>query len=383
MAVQELEVFPQVTLDAGGYMGTRKWSLDQGDDVDAFLLMVAESHWPKNPDVVPESIEFGAFWDGAIVSMAGPHTINTLGPTPKYNKYGCVAHYRLHNMTNCWPVRYKKPWHPPGTSLSLKIRGSGQFILVSPASFHPGTKGLCQPGFPTIAQNPAVQSSIIVPVTEYHLSCDRMTLKQVNHALLTDFGGHDWDDRSGTVNADGFKIDGDVITKHFFLGAPPETLLFDGYEIDETYVPHPTDPHRYRMTAILKQRCLVDKHGDALKDCKDPDLFVGWNHDFVVLDKHGGKWLYINLLHHQNCQDSSSTNPDDDCKPRYHLQKFCNMFGTPDGHPSSDCQDTSACGSSGSEGSSFSTICADSPAINWIDGWDEDGNDDSGSFGTP
>ena len=144
MAIQELKVFPQITLSEGqGLVGTRKWAIDQTDDLGVFLHLVANSHWPaftgQTPeffDCIPYQIQSGAFFEEVVVADRGLdelRTEETMGPLPTYGKTQVVAHYALHKMTNCWPDAIPKPWHPDGTSLSLRIKGSGQFLLVSPA----------------------------------------------------------------------------------------------------------------------------------------------------------------------------------------------------------------------------------------------------------
>lgn len=356
----ELETYPQFVYDNGGQCGLRRWTLDPGDDVDNFVQTVCESHWHSNPDVLPESVEVGGFFEQVIVHAAGPHTTKTLGPPPTFNKTLVVARYRLHNLVNCWPDRIPKPWHPLGTTLTCKIRGSGEAILVNPSGFRIGGIHDCDKTTAQIGLGERDTTRIIIPITEYHISCDRMTLAQVNRAWDALGGGLDWDQRVGTVN------DVNNEDQPPFLGCPPETLLFDSYEVDETYVPSTINPHRYRLTAVMKQRDVVGNDRKPLKDCDGN--FIGWNHDFTSVTKEGAGWHYYRLRNdQQHCKNGSPGPAIDPCGPRFQLVQFCNLFGCPYG--TTDCgaandMGSIGCGAAGSEGQSFSAMCKghDTPA---------------------
>lgn len=355
MPIKELEVFPQIILSEGqGFVGTRRWSLDLKDNVNAFMNVVCRSHWPSRPDVIPVSVQSGAFWDGAIVTCHGIAKAGTMGSLPTYNKYLVVVQYALHRMTNCWPRQIPKPWHPKGTTLSLKIRGSGQYLLISPAGLRGASiasYGGCadEGGTGTIAipQQSLTQSArIIIPITEYHVTCDRMTRSQVENALILD-----WDNLNGCVNAPTNNSDGG-----YFLGAPPGTLLMDGYEIDESFACDYIEPLRYRMSAVFKQRIITDTDGVpkvvGTPDCHEP---VGWNFDYIGTGRGGEKddkgwgWRKILML------DEYS----DNMVPRYHeTVNFRSMFGgtTMYGHQTCDGQ--------GSDGSAMPNLCtASDPAL--------------------
>ena len=242
--INELEVFPQFTLsEAQGHVGVRRWTLDPCDDLAKFLRIVCKSHFPGYQDSIPVQIQTGGLWEGVVLTREHARTYETLGEPPKYGKTLVVAQYALHRMTNKWPRHLtgtdesgqpvKKPYHPPGTTLSVRVRGSGQFLLVSPAGMRTGTMNelLCTPG--TESLSASVGTRIVIPITEYHLTCDRMTLEQVNDAMRTP----SWDDYQGSVN------------KYKFMGAPPGTLLFDGYESPETFACDVDEPLRYSLTA--------------------------------------------------------------------------------------------------------------------------------------
>jgi len=310
--LQEVAVFPQITYAEGqGFVGTRKWLLDQQDNTVEFLRIVCRSHWPGQPDSVPVSVQSGAFKESVVIMRedANIRTHETLGDLAVLGKTLVVAQYALHRMTNCWPDAIPKPWHPAGTTLTLKIRGSGQFLLVTPASARAAiASAVCTPG--TQALNDSLGTRIIIPITEYHIACDRMTREQVNTA----FAVRHWDTYQGCVNSveDPYPL---------FLGAPQETLLFDGYELTETHACDVDEPNRYCLTACLKHRVIVDADGAVRRD--ENGYIIGWNHDFTPVSAAGKPtkrwaWTYIGLWDNNRCM------------PRYRPVIFNRMFGLPD-----------------------------------------------------
>ena len=325
MAIQEINVFPQTTYSEGqGQIGVRKWVLDPGDDIDAFTLIVCESHWPGQPDSIPIKVDTGAFYDGVLVSRdcASPRTVETLGDLPKYSKRLVVAQYALHRMTNCWPITIRKPWHPEGTTLTLRVKGSGQVLLVSPAGLR-AVPPSAYAGEEGVALGRSIGTRIIMPIAEYHITCDRMTEEQVDTAQARGGGGV-WDSYLGCVNENpGWEYD--------FLNAEAGTLLFDGYELTESNVCHPTDSRRWKFTAVLKRRLVLDESGLPVLDCDG--IAIGWNHDFVNVggQKQWG-WRYIKMLNSKrSCEESSAASDsgatNGDIKPRYPDKIFEYLFG--------------------------------------------------------
>lgn len=330
MPIKELGVFPQFTVSEGqGFVGTRQWSIDHGDDVETFVQLVCNSHWPNKPDVIPISVQCGKFFEDSNMRrpLADPNRyLSTMGELPQYGSYRVVAQYALHKMTNCWPEKIPKPWHPPGTTLTLQTRGAGQVLIVSPAGMLPSPRPFtdCANAVPTTALS-ALSATIIVPVTEYHITCDLMTLDQVNVALSTlkEDEPSQWDLFDGCVN------DGD------FLGAPPGTVLMDGFEIGESFACSYFNPNRYRMTVCFKVRIITNDDGSVREDYIGPSswspddvsnpanyLPVGWNHDFINLGDGEGKetkgWGWRTVM----MRDGSN-----DCSFRYPFINFSKIFG--------------------------------------------------------
>ncbi|MHC4092178.1 MAG: hypothetical protein ACYSVY_18225, partial [Planctomycetota bacterium] len=224
-------------------IGVRKWSLNHDDDIEGFIHAIATSHWPGNSNAIPIEIQEGALLGDKAGPVRdceeNPRTYQTFGETPEYGKRMVVAHYALHRMTNCWPDHIPKPWHPPGTTLELKVRGAGQTWLVTP-NVPIATSVLmdCNSG---IHSNAGMGTRIVLPTPEYQISCDLMTRNQVDNA----FGGNPqsqnrWDSYLGTVNG--------AHGTNPFLGAEVGTVLFEAYELTESFAANNASPHRYRLT---------------------------------------------------------------------------------------------------------------------------------------
>jgi len=178
----------------------------------------------------------------------------------------------------------------------------------------------CTPG--AAALSASVGTRVIVPIAEYHIACDRLTKAQVDDALriptqVATAGNH-WDILLGCVH-------GGANPNSAFLGAEEETLLFDGYELTETFCCDILDPVRYCLTAVFKKRILTAADGTALTDADG--LVVGWNHDYVNKQVNGvpsksWEWLYIQMMQ------------DGVCLPRYAPYDFSSLFG---GYEAQDC----------------------------------------------
>jgi hypothetical protein len=282
--IHEIPVNPQITLSEGqGYTGVREWTLDWDDSVDEFLRVVCESHWPGKPDCLPVHVSCGAYDDKVVIqqrkdSLHRDHVVETMGLLPQYSKLRVTAQYALLRINNCWPTTIPKPKHPAGTTMHLSARGSSQFLSVSPATVRapsPLMVGECQ-DLPSgaIVQN-AFGTRLIIALAEYRVTCGRMTRDQAGGVYkgFIAMNGFAWDAYQGCVNSR-------ALTQDKFLGAEDETLLFDGYEIAETAIAHPTDTLRYNLTAVLKKRTILNEDGSQALDAAGDA--VGWNHDFIA-----------------------------------------------------------------------------------------------------
>jgi hypothetical protein len=317
--IQELFVYPQVTYsESQGQIGTREWQLDANDDLQRFLYIVSNSHWPGRKGCIPIQIQCGGVWDGVVLKreIDNYRSYQTLGDLPKYGKYKVVAQYALHRMNNSWPASFgPKPYHPPGTTLNVEEKGAGQYVLASPAGMRGASPDvlLCDQGSEGIS--PGFFGRVVLPVAEYHLVCGRLTKAQLD-AIFT---RNHWDNYLGAVNYTD-PLDG----KDGLLAAPHGTLLFDGYNLKENYTCHSDQPLRYSLSAVLKRRVVLgdspgnDDDGTPIAPpyLQSDGVPVGWNHDYVNIrseDKRWG-WKFIKIWQ------------DNECVPRYRNLDFRYLF---------------------------------------------------------
>jgi hypothetical protein len=330
--IYELAVFPQYTLSEGqGLTGTRKWTIDPDNDIFDFVKKVCKSHWPGYQDCIPTSVQVGPFFDETVIKQRSqPRTILELGSLPVYGSTLVIAQYAMHRMTNCWPdFLGTKPQHPAGTTLTCRVRGSGQVVLLAPAGMRAaGMKdtecpesGRAQQGIGTSAN-----TRLLIPTTEYLLTCDRMTHLQVENAM----DSLHWDFRIGTVNND------------WFCGAEPGTMLFENWEMDETFVPDPErgESNRYRLSCVLRARVVVDENLEPVIPINDKGEVTGWNQDFILQGTQGAGWYSVKTISAAGA-----------CTPRYPFADFANMFADSPG------PDTSQCDTAGSDGGDLDDPC--------------------------
>jgi len=286
MPVQEIPVFPQWTRSQGqGLIGTRKWVVTGSPKtLHSFLLKVCQSFWPGVENAVPTIIQVGAFDEK--LKFCGSPSARLSDALPHYKETLVVAQYQYLFFTSGWPTYIKtKPYHPPGTTLALRVRGSGQFLTMPPGAFTTNAK------FGT-ALSSSENCRIVIPLTEYHITCDRMTEEQVPANMKT---------REGTVNLD------------TFIGEKPETLLFDTWELDPSFVPSMTkDLHRHKLTVCLRCRDITVNQPNVPSGTNLGKTYVGWNHDY-----HVNQWVRILI------QEPGGS------RVRYPRRDFSSIFGSP------------------------------------------------------
>jgi hypothetical protein len=250
---------------AQGLVGTRKWVIRDPARVRRFVSRICRGHWPGNPNTVPIQVQVGPF-DEKIKIAGGNVFRNTL---PRYNATLVVAQYQL-LMFQCvpWPHCIPRPDHPKGTTLGIRVRGSGQFLTMPPGVFREcgdyakGAAG-CDASKEEFAFTETENCRIIIPLTEYHITCDRLKWDQVPN----------WKKREGTVNLEQF------------LGEKPGTLLFDTWDIDHSFAPGTTTKNivRYKLTCTLRSR--------DVPICQKRLKYAGWNEDY-----HKDHWVTVAIL---------------------------------------------------------------------------------------
>lgn len=188
--------------------------------------VVAMELQPWNDDMVP----FGTIVDPSIQSAL-------------YSSQPCLitVKYGPDYTQKAWPTDFTKP--SPirfGTELRFQIRGSAKYLLVPAAA--------CKwEDDATIPVPEDVNSVILIPMRSIQLQWDFVDDPPIDR--LEDF--------QGRINEDSF------------LGAPEETLLFETYEVTETFRAAPSNPHTNRVTINLVQRKIDTGSG-----------IVGWQHDY-------------------------------------------------------------------------------------------------------
>lgn len=167
-----------------------------------------------------------------------------------------------------WPTDMPKPTVRLGTELRFKIGGSAQFLLI------PG--GGCKWQDNNAILKDTENSRVLIAIKEIELQWDFVDNPPIN--LL--------DERLGTVNTAAF------------LGAPPETLLFENYCIDESFRADPFNPHTNRIVLNFRMRKIVVGNN-----------VFGWNHDYRESPAGWAKVLFKS-----------------DNQPRYALKAMASML---------------------------------------------------------
>lgn len=167
-----------------------------------------------------------------------------------------------------WPTDMPKPFVRVGTELRFQIKGSAKFLQV-PSS------ALKYEDDDTVPVTEDANSVILIPLRAIQLQWDFVNNPPLDamESLL------------GKVNSIPF------------IGAPPETLLFESYDVAESFRAAPVDPHTHRVTLQFTRR--------AIQTGTD---VVGWNHDYRT---EPAGWERVLLS---------------DDEPRYKLADFSGMF---------------------------------------------------------
>ena len=186
--------------------------------------LVAIDIQPWTEDLVPE----GTIVDPSLT-------------TADYGDQPCLVtvKYGPDYTQKAWPTGFTKPASiRSGTELRYNIRGTGQFLTIPSAA----TKW---DDDPTAIVPADIQSTILIPMAAFQLQWDFVDDPPIDR----------FEDMIGQVNSDAF------------LGQPAETLLFDNYEISDSFRAAPANPHTNRVVISLVSRKI-----------KDGVNTHGWNH---------------------------------------------------------------------------------------------------------
>ena len=320
-----LTTFPQLTLSvAQGHTGVRRWYLNCATrrKLKSALHSICESHWPGQKDCLPVAIQAGAPDEKA--NVLGNIGIDELSEKLElFDTYLIVAQYQLLHISDMWPVT-GKPSHPQNTILTLQVRGGAEMLQVDPLAFLIGGEGR------QLAPDPSFNCRIRIPLTEYHLTCDRVTDRELCQIM----DRMSWKLREGTVNEE---------TKDsptgLFLNEYEGTLLFDTWTLDQTFVPDVKNPRRWRLSCVLKCRNVPFVQGSYPDNPEKTQYAVGWNHDFKLRNQKSGSvvmgWWFITMgvkppYRTAGLGHELGVTPHGTCRdgqvPRYPYAKFSNIF---------------------------------------------------------
>ena len=343
-------VFPQGNYSVGqGFVGQRVCSFKgtQPDLRDALRDIMA-THWPEPmdwcPDCLPVNVQFGAAQNASPLGNIPDSDIGHM--LEGFTQYRIVVTYQLLRISDPWPP-FGKPDHPQGTILTLQVRGGGEILQIDPTALA-GGNGLnltgCYVGTEPAINN-AFNSRIRIPLTEYHITCDRLTDAQLC-SIMTYVP---WKCREGTVNYEG---DPESFGNPPFLGEREGTLMFDTWTLSPTYAPDVDNPRRWQLSCVLKCRQIPGVCGPYPSDCSSAKYPVGWNHDYKKGVKSGAfGWQFIMMHMPGNWTSKMAETPHGNCPkpmvPRYPYMTFSQMFcGANEDcltgleEPSADCTNT-------------------------------------------
>jgi hypothetical protein len=185
-----------------------------------------------------------------------------------------------------WPTDVPKPSHDAGTQLRLHLRVSSEIIVLPARGVRWDDNDA---GTPT-GQMPDPES----PATRLRVQTGEYL---VDWLYVDDPPISDWQDTyQGKVN------------QTTFMGCPPETLLFEGADVDPDAKFDITDPFCYTCRLVFRRRQITLIGGSS--SSSGDEWTLGWNHEY----REDG-WERVQMY------DAAGTLGN-----RYPLQEFANLF---------------------------------------------------------
>ena len=334
--LQWLAMYPQGHYSsAQGFVGQRT-AYFQGSQAqlrDA-LRGISSTSWPEPmnwcQDCLPIDIQYGAAGGERETNVFGNIADDDIGQKLEgYNLYRIAVIYQLLHISDWWPIT-GKPAHPrilsvgnipSPTTLTLQVRGGGEILLIDPLGVNDGI-GLQQAGCfmgkqPATGIQDSASSRMRIPLTEYHLCCDRITDDQL----------------CGIMNIMPWKCREQTVNCGLFLNEDPGTLLFDSWTLDQTFVPDVDMPRRWRLSCVLKCRQVPGMKGPSPDDCTGKSVAIGWNHDYKRAIPNGDMnlgWRFIMMSAKNNWTAAAAYTPYGSCPepwvPRFPYTDFSDMF---------------------------------------------------------
>lgn len=239
---EELTGSPKAQLTAhNGHSFTRVFRV-AWENSNAFAELLFARSFPGYTTSYPQTVAIEPFLgegDLAYGDISDPADATAQYPWAKV-----TATYGTTLWGAPWPSEIPVPNHDTETILTLKTRISGQFLSVPARSTHyedttPGDED--KPVPPEDQMN-----RILIPLIDYNVHWDWVADPPRNKLR----------DLLGKVN------------EATFMGCEPETLLFEGSDINESFRPA-TDPRCFSVDVVLKQRRI-----------DDDGTIRGWNHEY-------------------------------------------------------------------------------------------------------
>jgi hypothetical protein len=244
---EELSGSGRTQHDADSANGGDRLFLVGWSDRLAFAATLSGKQWPGIPYCFCRNIQIDLFSRQLCPDAA---TLTDPNSTlVSYSQNGGMvalvrATYGTDYSTAPWPCQVPKPSHTEGTQLKLRIRSSGQFLTVpaDATTWSDNTEAYPEGPLPT----PDTNARITIPIVEYHIEWLYVDEPPLN----------EWDELLGCVNAGEF------------LGAEAETILFEGYESDQSTQFVIADPFCWKLVPVFRKRRIVV--GENV---------YGWNHE--------------------------------------------------------------------------------------------------------
>jgi len=283
MSFRELPGSPEESFSESGGPSVVRRLLVPYDQRIARAAELSNTLYPHFPDCRVVAMAIVPFFGEQSVP-SGPEVLNPgINSNEYFNHDGTpkdallTVNYGPDFTSKVWSIG--KPAFREGTELRHQITGGGEFYEL-PSS---ATKWEAEAG----ATPPDGEDSDDPAVLESNETVLRISKNIIN--IQWDFVDEvpvaRFEELTGKVN------------QGMFLNSPPETILFNEYNVEESFKAQPIDPHTNRVTCVFERRAIPTPGG-----------IVGWNHDYRE-DPAG--WAKLLLA---------------DDEPRYETAVFNQMF---------------------------------------------------------
>jgi hypothetical protein len=243
-AFAELAGSPKVKMSVTGGTSAERVFITAWANSGALVNELAADSFPGYADlhVVDASIEPFSSNDPPIGQiLADPKTDINVYVNPAVVR----VMYAIDYFAQDWPCFIEKPSFDAGTTIRLRSRFSSQALTLPARAFVWDDYESAAPGDP-IPEGDEV-GRLFVPQTEYQVEWNYVDEPPVDvHRFLI-----------GKTNDD------------VFMSAPAGTLLFEGFEIDESFRVNSADPMTWKVLVTLRER----------RTLADGTIY-GWNQTF-------------------------------------------------------------------------------------------------------